>query len=500
MNVQKSLNAIFEGFATPLTQDRLISGMTLDSRQVQAGDVFFALAGRATLCKQHCEQAIAAGAIALCVDAQVSYIDSNQLPVMRVQNLAAQCSALAARFYDHPSKAMQVIAVTGTNGKTSVTQFIATSLEALGKPCGLIGTLGSGRVGQLNDNGMTTPDPLLCQKLLAEFRDQGLEYVVMEASSHALVQHRLDAIDIDIAVLTNLSRDHLDYHGSMQAYADAKQRLFMLPSVRIVVINKDEIFGQTLLKQGFSADVTCLRYGLSSEADWWANNIKYLPLGMHFDLISDQQHSVIQLSLMGQFNVANVLATASVLAALQFQCADICSALSQLHSVKGRMQLVTETADISVIVDYAHTPDALEQALIAMRQHLEASGKLWCVFGCGGDRDKGKRPMMGQVAHRYADRIVLTDDNPRTEHSEVIIDGILEGIEAPIESVVVETDRHKAIIFAIDQAVSQDMILVAGKGHEAYQERQGARTPFSDEAVIRAALHQRQIQYTEAIK
>lgn len=500
MSLQKSLNMLLQGFAAPLAEDCQISAITLDSRQVKGGELFIALATNATECAQHCQEAIASGAVAICVDAQNGQFETALLPVIAVQDLASHCSVLAARFYDHPSEAMQVIAVTGTNGKTSVTQFIAMALEALGKPCGLIGTLGSGRVGKLVDNGMTTPDPILCQRLLADFRDQGLRYAVLEASSHALAQQRLDAVDIDIAVLTNLSRDHLDYHGTMQAYAEAKQRLFFLPTVNIVIINSDDIFGQTLLNQGFTAGVSCIRYGQNSEANWQATDIECLPQGLRFTLHTDQQNSLIKLPLMGQFNVANVLATASVLAALQIGFAAICNALTALLSVKGRMQLVTETADISVVVDYAHTPDALEQALSAMRQHLQASGQLWCVFGCGGDRDKGKRPMMGQVAHHYADQIVLTDDNPRSEHSELIIDAIVEGIESPADNVVVETDRQKAINFTIEQAVANDLILVAGKGHENYQERHGVRTPFSDEAVIRAALNQRQLKLTEAVK
>lgn len=497
MSQLKSLNTLLEDIADVPTPALMIAGLTLDSRQVTAGDAFISLAKTAEQRMYYCQQAITAGAVVIITDAEtVAELSSLSLAVIAVEALAAQASELAARFYDHPSRDLQVIAVTGTNGKTSVTQFIASALEILNTPCGIIGTLGCGRVGHLHDIGMTTPDPVLCQKILADFRDQGLRYVVLEASSHALAQQRLAAVAVDIAVLTNLSRDHLDYHGSMQAYAAAKQQLFAMSSVTKVVINQDEIFGQTLLQQGFSADVEVIRYSRIDAVDWYAQSISAQPNGLDFQINAVQQQRQLQLPLIGMFNVENVLATAAVLDALGITFDAICSALPQLHSITGRMQRISAATGPAIVVDYAHTPDALEQALTAMQQHLSEAAQLWCVFGCGGERDAGKRPMMGQVAQHYADQIVLTDDNPRSEQSQLIIADILHGMDNAnvSDNVHIDADRQQAIFYSVHHAANQDMILVAGKGHETYQERHGIRTPFSDAAVITAALEQRQQQ------
>ncbi|HET8808278.1 MAG TPA: UDP-N-acetylmuramoyl-L-alanyl-D-glutamate--2,6-diaminopimelate ligase, partial [Methylophaga sp.] len=327
-------------------------------------------------------------------------------------------------------------------------------------------------------------------QILATLRDAGIHYVAIEASSHALAQGRLNAIAIDIAVLTNLSRDHLDYHGDMQSYAAAKRQLFMMPTVSTAIVNIDDDFGQALYKQQPAA-LNWLSYSQQQSADWQAKNACFDAAGLHFELDSKIVSHDIDAGLLGRFNIDNLLATAAVLSTLKMTSKEIAKYLSQLQPVSGRMQLLQQANSPAVVVDYAHTPDALSQALTAMRQHLDQSADLWCVFGCGGDRDHGKRPLMGQQAEQLASHVVLTDDNPRSEESDSIIAEITDGMQHPQNATII-SDRRQAIFYAVAKAANDDMVLVAGKGHESYQEKLGQKQPFSDVAVVQQALQARQ--------
>lgn len=484
-----SINQLIQDLAKPLADDIQVSAISMDSRSVQADSLFIASAKQSAMRQQHVKQAIADGAKAIIIDATQSV--EATVPVIKMVDLDQQVSIIGDRFYGQPSKNMVVIAVTGTNGKTSVSQFIAQSLELMEKPCGVIGTLGQGRLSDLQDTGMTTPNPLQLQQTFAGMRDAGIEYVVLEASSHALAQGRLNAIAIDIAVLTNLSRDHLDYHGDMQAYAAAKRRLFLMPEVKTAIVNIDDAFGKTLHEQQQPAAVKWFSYSQQQIADWQAKNIRFDAAGLHFQLSANTNELSIDAGLLGRFNIDNLLATAAVLSTLRFKPAEIARCLSQLQPVSGRMQLLQQANSPAVVVDYAHTPDALSQALSAMRQHLNQSADLWCVFGCGGDRDRGKRPLMGAQAEQLASRVVLTDDNPRSEDSDRIIAEISAGMQQP-QNAVILNDRRQAIFYAVSEAANDDMVLVAGKGHENYQEKQGSKQPFSDVAVVWEALQARQ--------
>lgn len=484
-----SVNQLIDDLTKPLADDIQVSAISMDSRAVQADSLFIASAKQSSMRQQHIKQAIMAGAKVVIVDA--SQTAEAPVPVIKIVDLDQQISTIGDRFYDHPSKSMTVIAVTGTNGKTSVSQFIAQSLESTGKPCGVIGTLGHGRLSDLQDTGMTTPNPMQLQQTFAGMRDAGIKYVVLEASSHALAQGRLNAIAIDIAVLTNLSRDHLDYHGDMQTYAAAKQCLFLMPTVKTAIVNIDDAFGQTLYGQQQPVAVEWLSYSQQKTADWQAKNICFDAAGVHFQLFAKASELSIDAGLLGRFNIDNLLATSAVLSTLNFAPSDIAHCLSLLQPVSGRMQLLQQAGSPSVVVDYAHTPDALSQALSAMRQHLNQSADLWCVFGCGGDRDRGKRPLMGAQAEHLASRVVLTDDNPRSEASDSIIAEISAGMQQP-QNAVILSDRRQAIFYAVSEAANDDMVLVAGKGHENYQEKQGGKQPFSDVAVVWEALQARQ--------
>ncbi|MDX1574175.1 MAG: UDP-N-acetylmuramoyl-L-alanyl-D-glutamate--2,6-diaminopimelate ligase [Methylophaga sp.] len=484
-----SVNQLIQDMAEPLATDIQIAAISMDSRTVPTDSLFIASAKDQSMRQQHIDQAIAAGAKAIITGTEHSADVS--VPLIKIAGLDQQISAIGDRFYNKPSHSMTVIAVTGTNGKTSVSQFIAQGLELSGQPCGVIGTLGQGRLSDLQDTGMTTPNPLQLQQTLAAMRDAGIRYVAIEASSHALAQGRLNAVAIDIAVLTNLSRDHLDYHGDMQSYAAAKQRLFMIPTVSTAIVNIDDAFGQALYKQQQPATLNWLSYSQQQSADWQAKNIRFDASGVHFELASKTASQVINAQLLGRFNIDNLLATAAVLSALKIPPKPIAKYLSQLQPVSGRMQLLQQANSPVVVIDYAHTPDALSHALSAMRQHLDQNADLWCVFGCGGDRDRGKRPLMGQRAEQLASHLVLTDDNPRSEASDSIIAEISAGMQQPQNATII-TDRRHAIFYAVAEAANDDMVLVAGKGHENYQEILGKKQPFNDATVVQEALQARQ--------
>jgi len=460
--------------------DRPITGLSLDSRQVRPGFVFFALAGTQAHGDIYTTAALKNGAIAVLKEASIQAIeklDSN-IPAISLPNLSQKLGEIAARFYGHPSHKMQVIGVTGTNGKTSVTHAIAQLLQSSSISCGLLGTLGYGTVGALKPGLHTTPDAIRLQGLLAQLNT---EYMAMEVSSHALAQGRVNGIRFETAVLTNLSRDHLDYHQTMTAYGDAKRQLFFKPDLKTAVINLDDDFGLSVLSQ-LPNSVTKLTYSIQNHAaDVYGQISAYNMQGCEIDIRSRWGNGLAQTAWFGQFNVSNLLAALTVLLHKSLPLAVLLEQLSTLSPIPGRMERFGKPHQPTVIIDYAHTPDALEKALLALREHKSEQGDLWCVFGCGGNRDQGKRSLMGEVAQRYADKIIITDDNPRHEASQNIIDDIQQGCPAPL---AVIPARQKAIHYALQNAKEGDIVLIAGKGHEDYQEVGDRRLPFSDRNLV----------------
>jgi UDP-N-acetylmuramoyl-L-alanyl-D-glutamate--2,6-diaminopimelate ligase len=408
--------------------------------------------------------------------------------VVWIENLRGHMGEIAARFFDRPSETLALVGVTGTNGKTSTVQLLAQAFSHLGHRAATIGTLGAGLAGEVLAGERTTPDVISVHALLADFRDAGATHVAMEVSSHALDQGRVDGIGFDVAVFTNLTRDHLDYHGTMAAYGAAKSRLFDWPGLRAAVINVDDAFGRELSRR-LPPHVQRLRYAIENDdAEIRAADVRTHADGIDFLLRSPQGESAVHSRLLGAFNVSNLLAVAGVLGALEVSFESIRDTLEVLQPVAGRMNRLGGGACPLVVVDYSHTPDALEQALRTLRAHCE--GRLVCVFGAGGDRDKGKRPLMGAIAEKYADLAIVTDDNPRTEDGDAIAAAILSGFARP-QRAVVQRDRARAIESALREAQAGDVVLIAGKGHEAYQEVGGVRRPFDDLAVAEKFLEAR---------
>ncbi len=460
-------------------QDREILGLTLDSREVRSGSLFLACAGSRWHGLAYAQQAIDQGAVAILWEPDgdagerlAAELAGGPVPLLAVAELSRKVSTIAARFYNDPSARMDVYGITGTNGKTSISQLLAQALEDE-LPCGIIGTLGYGFPGAMQSTGFTTPDAVTLQRLLAVMQRQGAAAMSMEVSSHALDQGRAEAVHFDSAIFTNLSRDHFDYHGTLENYGAAKQRLFRMPGLSSAVINLDDEYGRLLLGQ-LPADVEPLVYTLDGAFDppagvaGWAraNGITATGDGMQIELACHRGEGQLNSRLLGRFNAANLLAVLLVLLQRGWDLSRALRVMEGLQTVAGRMQLFGGGGEPTVVVDYAHTPDALEKALQAVRQHC--SGALSVVFGCGGDRDRGKRPQMGGLAERLADKVYVTDDNPRSESSTVIIGEILNGMQQP-ESALVVADREQAIRQAIESASPGDLVLVAGKGHEDYQ-------------------------------
>jgi len=480
-----TVRTLLEGWCEQVP-DLVINGLGLDSRRIVPGQAFIAVSGSSRHGMEFACQAVARGAAVVIHDglAAVPKID---VPAVAVPGLEHRLSGLGARFYHHPSDQLTVAGVTGTNGKTSTAHFIAQAWQRSSGDAGLIGTIGYGPLGALQAARMTTPDPISLQGMLAECIGQGVEKVAMEVSSHALDQGRCDDIAFDAAVFTNLSRDHLDYHGSMEAYAAAKRRLFIDCHPRFAIVNKDDPMGKALLGE-ISNGTEVLSYGTNGSSELRGAVLAMDSLGMTLRLLSPWGDGEVRSGLLGAFNLSNLLAAAGTLALLGMPWTRVLHQLEIMHPVPGRMHcLGGEPHQPVVVVDYAHTPDALRQALTALRSHLH--GRLVCVFGCGGDRDRGKRPMMAQVAESLADRLVLTTDNPRSEEPAAIFRDMLGGLERPSEAQIVE-DRGTAIRQAIRNSGEGDIVLVAGKGHEAWQESRGQKIPFSDEAAVRAVLEE----------
>jgi UDP-N-acetylmuramoyl-L-alanyl-D-glutamate--2,6-diaminopimelate ligase len=484
------LAELIHGFADASAAGELaVSGLSLDSREIAEGDAFVALRGGKGHGIDFAAKAVAQGARVILAEPPFAAVDVG-VPVIAVDKLRDHTGAIAARFFGEPSKALDLIGVTGTNGKTSTVQLIAQALAFLGRKPATVGTLGAGMHGAVVEGERTTPDAISMQALLADFRDAGASHVAMEVSSHALEQGRVNALAFDVAVFTNLTRDHLDYHGTMEAYGAAKAKLFAFDGLRAAVINIDDPFGAKLAKS-LGDGIAKLRTTMAGEstekdAEIRADIIVTSAKGLSFNLSTPWGMRTVRSALLGRFNVANLLAVAAVLGALGEPFDRIHAALEALEPVNGRMsRLGGDGRKPLVVIDYSHTPDALKQALLALRSHTK--GKLICVFGAGGDRDQGKRPIMAAIAERLADVVIVTDDNPRTEDGDTIVAQIMEGF-AHRDTILVERDRAQAIALALADAKADDVVLIAGKGHETYQEGPQGKLPFDDLAVAREAM------------
>ena len=464
----------------------VIEGLGLDSRLIAPGQAFIAVAGDKTHGMAYAAQAEAQGALVVIHDG-LSPVPALSIPAVAVAGLGQRLSSLAARFFHAPSDLLTVAGVTGTNGKTSTAHFIAQAWQRTSGDAGIIGTIGYGPLDRLQSATMTTPDPISLQAMLAACIRQDVEKVAMEVSSHALDQGRCDDVAFEAAVFTNLSRDHLDYHGSMEAYEAAKRRLFTDCKPRFAVINHDDPAGKSLIRH-VAQSTQVLSYGTNGSSELRASILQMDSSGMTLSIASPWGGGKLHTGLLGAFNVSNLLAAAGTLALLGMPWNQVMHQIEIMHPVPGRMHcLGGELNQPVVVVDYAHTPDALEQALMALRSHLH--GRLVCVFGCGGDRDTGKRPMMAKVAESLADRIVLTTDNPRDELPEGIIADMLAGLNEPGNAEVI-ADRGEAIRQAILDSRSGDIVLIAGKGHETWQETAGQKIPFSDVDSVQSALEE----------
>lgn len=467
-----------------------LTGITNDSRRIQGGDLFLACRGEQFDGNAFITNAIEAGAAAvLCDGTDESLVEAGSVPVLFWPQLSQHTAALADHFYRQPSLAMRMIGVTGTNGKTSCSHFVAQAMSLLGQKTAVIGTTGNGFVDALQPATHTTPDAVALQQLLANLRSQGAAAVAMEVSSHALHQQRVAGITFQQAVFTNLSRDHLDYHGTMEAYAEAKALLFTGSGLQQAVINTDDDYGRQLWQrlQG-SADVIAIgKQPLAGAKQLLIKSCELTPQGIKAQVVSPWGELQIDSPLLGEFNLYNLLSALAVVVGTGELPSKALGVLNQLSGVTGRMQAFVVKGQPLVVVDYAHTPDALEKALQSLRQHCR--GQLWCLFGCGGDRDTGKRPLMAQAAQLHADRLMITSDNPRSEAPQQIIDQIIAGLSEPTASTVENlSDRQQAIESVIAQAAAGDVVLIAGKGHESYQEVCGVRHPFSDIEIVRCSL------------
>ncbi|MET0311358.1 MAG: UDP-N-acetylmuramoyl-L-alanyl-D-glutamate--2,6-diaminopimelate ligase [Burkholderiaceae bacterium] len=474
-------------------RERVTGELRTDSRKIGAGDGFVAWPGAVTDGRLHVGQSMAHGAVACLVEREgLEAFDFAGLPVAALRHLKPATGPVASAYYEEPTAHLKVVAVTGTNGKTSTAWWLAQVLSAtLGAPCGVVGTLGIGQPPHVVPTGLTTPDPVLMQQNFRRFADQGFAACAIEASSIGIAERRLDGTRVHAAVFTNFTQDHLDYHGSMEAYWEAKAELFRWPGLKAAVVNIDDMQGAALAAalEGGTADLWT--FSCAGEARITASGIGYAASGLTFQVAEGTERHELRTRLIGDYNVSNLLGVIATARSMGVPLEAAVRACGSLISVPGRMDCLGGEGQPFVAVDYAHTPDALDKALAALRPLAgERGGKLWCVFGCGGDRDATKRPLMAAVAQKGADCIVVTSDNPRSEKPETIISQVLLGL-APGDTVQVEPDRARAIANALAQAAAGDVVLIAGKGHEDYQEVAGMRHAFSDKAQAQAALDAR---------
>ena len=473
----------------PESDDCLVHGVQLDSRRLDRDHIFIALQGDTVHGLNFLDAAIDKKVVAVLVESadercgakEKQTLAKASIMLVEIDDLYARAGEIVSRFFANPSAGLQLVGVTGTDGKTSVCHLVSQALNVNSNNCGVLGTLGWGVGDRLKSTGLTTPDAVVIQSALAEMRDSGARSVAMEVSSHALDQHRVSGIAFDVAVLTNIGRDHLDYHGNMQSYREAKQALFYMPQLRSAVINADDEFGALLIERLPQVDV----YSFGSDARAGKHiqykNVQHLSSGLSFELDYAESQYSVNSGLLGGFNVQNIAATFAVLVALGVSPELAADSLSGLKPVPGRMEATSLRNGAVAIVDYAHNPHALESVLDTVATHCD--GQLLLVFGCGGDRDQGKRPMMAGIAERFCDLCVVTDDNPRTESGDTIVNQILEGFSSQ-DKVIVERDRKTAIELAMGKAGHGDFVVVAGKGHEDYQLVGEQRLQFSDSAVV----------------
>ena len=467
--------ALLAKLAVPVTR------ITSDSRRVERGDAFAAYPGTLRDGRAFIAEAITRGAGAVFWDPSGFVWDRGwKIPHLPVEQLKARLGALADLVYGRPSRELWMVGVTGTNGKTSCAHWIAAGLDAAGRRAAVLGTLGNGLWGTLEEAPNTTADAALLHETLRTLRAQGAQSVTMEVSSHGLDQGRVNAVAFDVALFTNLSRDHLDYHGTMAAYGAAKAKLFAWPDLQVGVVNADDAFGQSLIDGSRAAGRKILTYGFGA-ADIVGTRLTAGTSGLAFAVTTPWGKGEIHTPLVGAFNAANLLGVLAVLLVSGMGIEQAVALLARVEAPPGRMQRLGGDGAPLVVIDYAHTPDALDKVLTALRPAVGSGGELVCVFGCGGDRDRGKRREMGRVAARLADRVIVTSDNPRSEEPEAIASEIVHGIrDTGNRRYSVEFDRATAIARAIGEARRGDVVLLAGKGHEPYQEAAGIRHPFLD--------------------
>jgi len=507
MNTAEQLNSngvlldLIEGLVSlpdPLPQaiNTVATGIQMDSRLLRKGDLFLACFGSNHDAREFIDEAIELGVAAVLAESGGEWQGIRVIEdvvVIAIDNLPAKLGEIAGRFYSHPSRQLSVVGITGTNGKTSCSQFIAQALANSGFSCGTMGTLGYGVYGELKETQLTTPDPVFTQMALAEMSKDGIDPVVMEVSSVGLHQSRVKAVEFDTAIFTNLTRDHLDYHESMEVYGDNKKKLFTSEGLNTAIINLDDPYALSIIN-AIAPSVEVCTYSLkNSAATVYAESLSLTRQGFEARVVTPIGAGTVEGKLFGYFNVSNLLAVITTLITYlpkkrDMDIEQLCALVSGLSPVDGRMEIIGDSTEITAVVDYAHTPDGLRSALQGLRDHF--SGNIWCVFGCGGNRDSGKRPIMGEIAESFADRLIVTDDNPRNEEGDEIVQHILSGMCEP-DAAIVQRDREKAIAYAIEQAEAGDVILIAGKGHETYQDVGGSQFIFSDANHVRLALQAR---------
>jgi len=489
-----SLKKLLAGIVdSALLIDQEICGLANDNRKVQPGYLFLACRGLSVHGKEFIDAAISAGSVAIAVETdsleEVRKISAKyaSVPVVAINDLSDKLGLIASRFYGDPSKQLSLVGITGTNGKTSVAHLVAQCLNSDQHACGVLGTLGAGVWGNVQAIQHTTPDAIELQHWLYKMQQQSAAYVAMEVSSHGLDQGRVNACQFDVAVFTNLTRDHLDYHGDIQSYGNSKLKLFMRPELTKVVVNLDDPYTNTIINN-LSDHVEIV--GITLNPDLKVEGVKVVSavnicmgqLGLEFDISSPWGDAHLESHLLGDFNVSNLLSVLAVALLLDFPLQEVVEKLSVARAPAGRLESFGSDETPLVVVDYAHTPDALEKVLLTLQAY--AKGKLFVLFGCGGDRDQGKRAEMGALAEKIADVVWLTDDNPRTEKSQLIIEDILAGIKNP-QLITINTDRRVAIEGIISAANnSDDIVLIAGKGHEDYQIIGKKRIDFSDRKLV----------------
>ncbi|GAA5317778.1 MAG: UDP-N-acetylmuramoyl-L-alanyl-D-glutamate--2,6-diaminopimelate ligase [Candidatus Pelagadaptatus aseana] len=491
---QVTLSQLLPDVVAAQYADVVVGRLCLDSRDLRSGDCFVALPGARVDGRAFIDVAIAQGATLVLSESDSTAVDFETRQgclIVSVPDLRGQLSEVAGRYFNQPSKAVTLVGITGTNGKTSCSQWLAQLLGGLNDAgrgaVASIGTLGYGRVGEeLNYTGMTTPDAIQFQEILGDFVAADVKAVVAEVSSHSLVLGRVSALEFDVAVMTNISRDHMDFHGDEASYVAAKCELMKFASLKKVVLNRDDAYFDEFASACHSDIITTSL--LDPAADFYARELAYHAQGITAQLCTPEGEFPVRIPLWGDFNLHNVLSVTAAAYACGYEVEDIVVRLADLQPVSGRLETVTVASDISVVVDFAHTPDALSAALKALRKH--ASGKIWCLFGCGGDRDQGKRPMMAALAEALADQVLVTSDNPRSEDPLAIIEEIRQGFTTE-QRVSVMVDRAQAIETVITQAGAGDIVLLAGKGHENYQIVGDNKLPFSDFACARLALRKR---------